>query len=361
MKKEQRSPKALVGFDGFIDTIIHPVKYRTGPDSWNRIETIKEFSETIEKASHKSANIECIEVSSLLGGNAPLFAQSASNLGVSIQLLGTLKGQSTSIDPIFSSLENIPQIQIYPIHNPGQTDAYEFYDGKILFGKMRGINTLSLLDLFQTISEAKIRTLLNEVDGIATLNWTMMPLIDEFWKWLSEKNNILPPGKLLFVDFSDPKKRSQAELQNAFVLLKQCTEAGFRVIISVNTSEAIQAIEALHGTNSSEDICPLTERLHALFPTAEAIIGHSRTQVAASWGQKSIRQLIKLSVPVVEKPYATTGAGDNFNGALFSALLHGYDYTSALKWAIIASGHWVRTRTPLQPPALKEKMNIETN
>ena len=31
--------KAMVGFDGYVDTVTHPVDKRTGPDSYIRVKT----------------------------------------------------------------------------------------------------------------------------------------------------------------------------------------------------------------------------------------------------------------------------------------------------------------------------------
>jgi hypothetical protein len=46
------SKKALVGIDGFVDKIVHPVDQRTGPgDQFSAIPTIAEFGARISSAA----------------------------------------------------------------------------------------------------------------------------------------------------------------------------------------------------------------------------------------------------------------------------------------------------------------------
>lgn len=67
--------KALVGIDGFVDKIVHPVDQRSGPgDQFTPIATIAEFGARISSAAGKSANIELAPVLEKLGGNGPIMA-----------------------------------------------------------------------------------------------------------------------------------------------------------------------------------------------------------------------------------------------------------------------------------------------
>ena len=68
--------KALVGIDGFIDKIVHPVDQRTGPgEAFTAIETISEFGARISSAAGKSANIELAPIIEKLGGNGPHYGK----------------------------------------------------------------------------------------------------------------------------------------------------------------------------------------------------------------------------------------------------------------------------------------------
>ncbi len=356
LEKRQPIPQVLIGFDGFIDTIKHPIRKKYSPQKWDRIETLEEFAKSIQLASGKSANIECIEVSSLLGGNAPLCAQAMAHLGVDITLIASLftSEDDRTIDPAFSPLVMLPNVHPIPIHSAGRTDALEFYDGKILLGNMKELDSLALSDLFRTLSEQKLSSIIHKVDALAILNWTMMPLVDSFLEWLlstkilsslSEKKK----KNILFIDFADPKKRIREDLAHVFSLLQKCAETGhFDIIISVNFSEAQQSLEALQKHDCLKaDLPCLISSLHDAFPHATAIIGHSHTKICGSWidtKNKEVTQTYSLDVPFIEKPYATTGAGDSFNGGVLSALVYGYSYPHALLWGAATSGIWVRSR-----------------
>src|SRR5947207_3069001 len=68
--------EALVGFDGFIDSIIDAVDLRTdmGPTGYRKIRTIKAFAERCAGAAGRSANIERVVRERRFGGNGPLLA-----------------------------------------------------------------------------------------------------------------------------------------------------------------------------------------------------------------------------------------------------------------------------------------------
>ncbi len=70
---------ALVGFDGFIDSIISVVDQRhdMSPDGYERIKTIEQFARRVGAAAGKSTNIELVVKEDRFGGNGPLMAGAA--------------------------------------------------------------------------------------------------------------------------------------------------------------------------------------------------------------------------------------------------------------------------------------------
>jgi len=74
--RAKNAPKsALVGLDGFVDTIVKPVAQRTGQgEAFTPIETITEFAQRIAGAAGKSTNIEFYPLMEKLGGNGPIMA-----------------------------------------------------------------------------------------------------------------------------------------------------------------------------------------------------------------------------------------------------------------------------------------------
>jgi len=82
---------ALVGPDGFVDKIIHPVKNRYGQgDQFEAMATIEEFGQRILAASGKSANIELFEQYQKLGGNGPIMANCLAAEGLKVKYVGAL-------------------------------------------------------------------------------------------------------------------------------------------------------------------------------------------------------------------------------------------------------------------------------
>ncbi len=361
MTPQKQLSRILVGFDGFIDRIIHPVDTRQSKAEWTRIETMKDFSQRICAASNKSTNIEIVHQAESFGGNAPLFAKAAAHLEMNIDLLATVASSENRryIDPLFQPIADLSNVEITPFHAPGRTDAYEFHDGKLLLGDMNGLERIVLNDLFATVPELDLLLKVQKAQAIATLNWTMMPLVQLFWKWLihmaTRRPSIAFPKKTLFVDFADQKKRPIGELKEAFSLLKECTQIGFDIVISLNTSEAMQSIKALQEreTSDSASIEEMVQSIHLLFPEAKAIVGHSHKVVCASWKEENNSIFnYSISVPYIENPYASTGAGDSFNAGFLSGLIQKNSYEKALKWGLATSGIWIRTRTS----ATKEKI-----
>ena len=69
------SKQALLGFDGFVDTIVAPVALRAGQgENFTPITTITEFGQRILGAAGKSTNIEFYPRMDKLGGNGPIMA-----------------------------------------------------------------------------------------------------------------------------------------------------------------------------------------------------------------------------------------------------------------------------------------------
>ena len=70
---------ALVGFDGFVDSIIHIVDQRRTMerDDYERIKTIPEFAARCGAAAGKSANLEMVVQDVRFGGNGPLLSSAA--------------------------------------------------------------------------------------------------------------------------------------------------------------------------------------------------------------------------------------------------------------------------------------------
>src|SRR5205085_2832581 len=83
-----RKMSAFVGFDGFVDEIIHAVNTRQTATEFTRLETISDFGARITEAAGRSTNIEVVRQNKKLGGNGPIMANALATLGLRVIYVG---------------------------------------------------------------------------------------------------------------------------------------------------------------------------------------------------------------------------------------------------------------------------------
>ena len=144
---------AVIGFDGFIDRIMHAVRERHGlGDNFIPFDTLKAFGERITAAAGKSTNIELFLLREQLGGNGPLMARAMLNAGVPVRYVGAL-GRPT-LHPIFTDFAK--STSAISLANPGITHALEFSDGKLMLGEPASMEELTYARLIETVGEAAL-------------------------------------------------------------------------------------------------------------------------------------------------------------------------------------------------------------
>src|SRR5690349_1343482 len=144
-----RTKKLLVGFDGFVDEIIHAVGTRKNKNEYQRITTIAEFASRVGSAAGKSANIELVPQLEKIGGNGPLMSMAASGMGCQVTCIGLL-GYPERL-PVFRPLQSI--CKVVSVGQPGKTDALEFLDGKLMLGKLNTIKEMCWTRLKEVMGE----------------------------------------------------------------------------------------------------------------------------------------------------------------------------------------------------------------
>jgi len=341
-QKNPATKKMVVGFDGFIDEIIHAVDKRLDSETFSRIETIESLAKRIERASGLSTNIELVPITKKIGGNGPIMCNALAKHDASITYLGALG--TPVIDEVFHAMPS--NVKLISFANSGHTDALEFDDGKLLLGKMVSLNEVNYENLISTYGIDELVKLLSETDLFATVNWSMLPHMTELWKKLL--SDILPkmPIKkelpVLFVDIADPEKREDDEIIEALDLLKQF-KSRFKVVLGLNKKEAYDVANVLdlfddesleHMQVSLED---LTQALYQ-YLKIDAVVVHpvdrSCTVIDSVYYEET--------GPYVKKPKLTTGAGDNFNAGYVLGLMLGLTPDQALLTGMSTSGYYVR-------------------
>jgi len=327
--------KFLIGFDGFVDQIIHIVDTRSSVNEYTRVNTIKEFGERIISAAGKSANIELVPQIEKIGGNGPLMANAVLGAGSKVTLIGLLG--YPEIWPVFSALAQ--QCELISCGNPGSTDALEFNDGKLMLGKLNSLSDLNWDQICKIIGEDNFISMLLQQKMVAITNWTELVELGGVIEKIIEK---LPDnsGLTFFVDLADPEKRLRSEIA---IVLRQMRALNKKAncILGLNLREAEQISQVLNITDSVNDgvegLKQATDRLKKAIGIHGVVI-HSVSCAGASIGSDSHA----VNGPYCKVPKITTGAGDHFNGGFCAALMGSLPIKSALLAGVATSGWYVR-------------------
>jgi len=345
---------ALVGFDGFIDAIIHIVDQRQGmaEDAYTRLRTIEQFALRISLASGKSTNLELVVREERFGGNGPLMAGSLGRLGVPTTYIGAVGSETDAraLHPLYRELDARCE-RVIPIAKPARTDALEFDDGKVMLGKPANIQSVTWPSLVNAVG---LDALLRIIDGAALLgvvNWVMMGGVESIWQGLID--DVFPrlspmpagtPPRRVFIDLCDPAKRTDADIARALATLARMN-ALIPVTLGLNLAEAeriahVAAVPAFQSRGMStlgrvvQDAASiLRAALHL-----DCVVIHPREGAGAATASASAW----FEGPFTSTPRLSTGAGDHFNGGFAFAQTHGRPLDACLAVGCAVSGAYVR-------------------
>src|SRR5688500_512046 len=124
---------AVVGLDGFVDTIVTPVGLRHGAgENFTPITTLSEFGQRIVAAAGKSTNIELYPRMDKLGGNGPIMANALLAGGVRVTYIGAVG--TPVVHPVFADMA--ARARTVSICAPAQTTDVECSDGQVMLETM---------------------------------------------------------------------------------------------------------------------------------------------------------------------------------------------------------------------------------
>lgn len=303
--------RLTVGFDGFIDTIVRPLKQAAGQDRDAQcFTTIREFGEFLAEKAEKSCSIELHTEARQLGGNLPFLSRAAGGLGLDVSCIGML-GTLQSVDPLFAAIP----CKLYAFAPPGQSTCLEFDDGKVLMSE----GCVLPSDAWQLVLQAtdgKAPALFQEADLLALVNWSELSFAQDLWQHVLDEVSKKPAdrARFAFFDLCDVSRRTEAELEQVLRLIG-CF-SGYRTsILSLNENEALTAGQYL--LNKVSDLEKIAHQLHAIYGIDEVLIHTIRESILLT-----PRGTTRQSTNFVQKPRISTGAGDNFNAAsCFAAVM----------------------------------------
>jgi sugar/nucleoside kinase (ribokinase family) len=330
--------KTVVGFDGFVDTILHVVKTRQSPTKYEPYTKMSEWAERVGAAAGISANFEFAQQMVKLGGNGPIMANALVAAGTPLTYIGCLG--KPALHPVFDDFSK--RAKIISVAEPGYTDALEFEDGKLMFGKHQSLKEVNWQNLTKHLPEAQIIKLFREAGLVAMVNWTMLTnLTGVLQKLLTQVMPKLSGEKRwVFFDLADPAKRSREDLLGVIKLIAKF-EKHANVILGLNLGEARQVSEVLGLGPVDETYGTVT---HAASQIRKKLKVHTvvvhPVQFAAAADAKGSTHVVG---PFTAKPKITTGAGDHFNAGFCLGRLSGLGIAESLQIGVATSGFYVRS------------------
>ena len=331
---------AFVGFDGFVDQICDVVEERANTTSYAAVPTIARLAEKINRAAGQSSNYEVVVRQTRLGGNAPLMGNALAALGLDVAFVGA--AGHPEVHPVFADFAR--RADVRGITRPAQTDALEFGDGKLMFGKLEPLAEITWETIRGRLGAETFEHLLARSRLIALVNWTMLPHMSRIWaRLIGDVFPHLPESRygrrLVFVDLADPEKRSRDDLRYALRLLAKMQDHA-DVTLGLNLKEATQVCAALRLSVPADPRAAILEMASDVRMALglDCCVVHPRTGAAAA----STRERAVFDGPFVREPRLSTGAGDHFNaGFMLGRALH-LPLAQCLCAGVGTSGHYVR-------------------
>lgn len=332
------SLNAFIGFDGFVDEILHVVDKRESTDKYLRLPTITKYAERLAAAANKSTNVEMVSQLTKLGGNGPIMANALASFGLKVCYLGNLG--YPNLHPIFSDFSK--RAEVHTIAEPGYTDAVEFEDGKIMCGKHSALRDVNWENIKARFGADKFTAKLQAASFVGFVNWTMLTSMNDTWTAILKDvcPKLTGARRKIFFDLADPEKRTKADILKALSLITEF-EKFFDVILGLNEKEAYE-IGGHLGLNTSdhspEGLLKLAKEIHARIKVNTVVVHPVHYALAVSANDAAI-----VEGPFTPKPLITTGAGDHFNAGFCLGKLLEFDNTKAVLTGVSTSGFYVRT------------------
>jgi hypothetical protein len=329
--------RSLVGLDGFVDTILHVVATRESAEQYTRMESMAKFGRKITSAAGLSANFEIVQQMIKLGGNGPIMANALDAYGSPVTYVGLLG--APNIHPVFADFA--ARAEVISLAEPGYTDAIEFDDGKLMFGKHLSLREVNWENLLEHIPLERLVKIFNDSALIALVNWTMLTGMTRIFEELLKKVMPVVTGpRWIFFDLADPAKRTREDIAKAVDLIAKFQKHA-KVILGLNLQEGRQIGEVL-------GLAPCEETHEAVAAHAawireklgvETVVIHPVSFAAAA----DAKGTAAVQGPFIEKPMITTGAGDHFNAGFCIGRILGAPLDVSLQIGVATSGFYVRT------------------
>jgi sugar/nucleoside kinase (ribokinase family) len=328
--------KVAAGFDGFVDSIVKVVNYKSDDAGTVFFRTISEFGGYISGKSGSGFSLESEELVQKLGGNMPIMANALAGMGVRVDCVGAF-GVPTVV-PAFAGMH--ANCNLYSFTNPGFTTAMEFADGKIMLAQMTDLNHADWDTIKQTIGLEKLKQIFTGADLICLVNWSELDHSNNIWQGLLDdvlSHKTIQQDQQFFFDLSDCSKRRAEAISSAIKLIEQFGTYG-KVTLSLNRNEANILYNTLFNYAPPADLQATGNKLFTRLNIDTLIIHNSKISVALDSDGVYVNEPVFIAEPKI-----STGAGDNFNAGYCMGKLLGLDVEASLIMANATSNIYINT------------------
>jgi len=356
-------PSALIGFDGFIDSILHMVDKRTDMSAggYTRIETIGAFAARCGAAAGRSTNIEQVLVEDRFGGNGPLMAGALASLGTPTVYIGAVgDGSGNGVHPVFQEFACRCD-RVIPTGPPSTTLCLEFDDGKLMFNNTANVQAVTWARIVEAVGLDALVALVESAELLGVVNWSLLGGVPGIWEGLARDvwPRLSDKPRRLSIDLSDPAKRSDADVADAMRRLGELESLpGLSVTLGLNLAESDRIVSVLGGQRS--ELRPMATLGDAVVHRAreiqrltglDCVAVHPREGAAAA---SAGGEAAWIDGPFVAQPRLSTGAGDHFNAGFAFGQMHAMPIAESLACGVGVSGAYVRDAASPSAPRLRE-------
>ncbi len=333
--------KAVIGFDGFMDRLLRPVKTQSC-DSVEYFKTIADFADRIAQAAGKSGQIELVTQEIKLGGNAPIFSNSLGTLGVRNTCIGTMG--YPDINPVFNLLPKT--CEVITLANAGLTNAYEFDDGKLIFSNLSTFKLFDWDNIKEKLPVEKLTGIIEQSRLIGLVDWSNLLHCTSIWKGILEEimPKIKDKNKDFFFDLADPSKKTVDEINVILDVISKYSNYG-NVTLGANENEALKIYLALNDIPCTEKNLEIYHEKSLIEIAAFIFDKISIDNLLIHPINRCIcinkKESIELCGKVIKNPIISTGGGDNFNAGFSLGLINNLSIKESMILAMATSGAYV--------------------
>lgn len=355
-------PPVLIGFDGFIDSIMDVVDVRNSMQSedYQPIRTIDQLSRRISGAAGRSMNLEIVDRDARdgagggrWGGNGPLLAGALARIGAPVTYIGAVgrEDDPRRLHPVYEPFAALCE-RVVPIAAPGRTLAMEFDDGKVMLNEPRQVQAVTWERLIECLGGSRaLLEMAQRAAVVGVVNWSLLGGVEGILRGLMEHVLVRidassRPG--FFIDLTDPAKRTDEDVRGMVDLLAMLSGVA-PVTLGVNLAEAerllaVCGLAPVAGAGHSITGSRLADAAHRLREQAglSCVVVHRRQGAAAALCAQGGVETAHVESAYTSRPRISTGAGDHFNGGFVLGRLLRAPLAVSLALGCAAAGFYVR-------------------